>query len=292
MKQSFLFKGIVPICVLSLAGIAGAATGDPYISEMLIERPGADKPDEFIELRTATGNETIAADTYLVFLEGDDTSTSPGQVDGCFPLGGLETGSNGYLVFMQYSHAYSIDPDATVYTGNPTGFQNIPGFFSDMIVDQVIEPASCTAMIVRTSTPPTTSTDIDSDDDGVIDISGWTIIDSVGMLDDGTNDIAYGAINFRASAGGISSTGPFVTIPHPTNDEIGYIARIPGAAIDSVSPSDWVASITEAMTGSAPTWTLPVGHTEPSTFEGVVVSDHIGAANSSLPVELDMFLVE
>jgi hypothetical protein len=57
--------------------------------------------------------------------------------------------------------------------------------------------------LIQTTNALVLGADIDSDNDAVPDgvFTNWTVLDSVGVLDnDGLGDIAYGAINFRRDA--------------------------------------------------------------------------------------------
>ena len=132
--------------------------------------------------------------------------------------------------------------------------------------------------MIQSATAPAIGSDIDADDNGVPDgpvYAGWTILDSVGILDaDGLGDIAYGAINFRRNPAATAS-GVIVSISF-NPDYVGRTGNTTGSAA-----SDWVAS--SSLGGTAPNWTLgSSANTAPSSLAGAALN-HIGGPNFGAP---------
>lgn len=111
--------------------------------------------------------------------------------------------------------------------------------------------------------------------DGVF--SGWTVYDSVGVLDDNTDviDRAYGAINFINGDGlGESATGEIVQTGAGGD---GYTANYVGRVGDSTgsTAADWVGA---DLDGTPPNLSLAgLDVTHPSL--GNAPLDHIGSSN-------------
>src|ERR1041385_4297915 len=75
----------------------GSGTAQPavYLNEILFDPPGADSPNEYVELR-GTPNFTLPAGTYFVAVEGD-ASGNPGAIQNYFDLSGRTIGGNGEI---------------------------------------------------------------------------------------------------------------------------------------------------------------------------------------------------
>ncbi|PIA81081.1 hypothetical protein BFR04_15385 [Gaetbulibacter sp. 4G1] len=250
-----------------------------YINEIFISPPGTDAPNEYIEIRGAA-NATIGAGTYLVGIDGDgDDGNSPGDIESdIMDLSGLTLGSNGYLVLLATGHPYTVDPDATVVLD---------------LNDGNLEDQTHTYLLIQSATAPSSSDDIDSDDDGTPDgavYAGWTVLDGISFADDdGTlphDEFAYANVIFAEDA--IVTTG---TLKFPagatviqTTTQYDYAARI-GNSTGSVvtndeSTSDWVGG--DIPSGNVPNWVLSstTNRSTPNSFAGSELN-HIGSANPS-----------
>jgi Domain of unknown function (DUF4347)/Bacterial pre-peptidase C-terminal domain len=259
-----------------------------FINEILFNSPGTDSPNEYIELR-GTPSTTLPSGTYLVAIDGD--SGVAGMIDNIFNLSGQTFGSNGFLVLLQKGNTYSVNPSASVLTntGSGSGWGNgATSSINHRGAD--LENGSNSFLLIQTATAPNIGDDIDSNDDGTPDgavYSGWTVLDSVAILDGGITDTAYGSIVFRNSAsGGLIQTGAVVVNNSfsfgQTANYVGRSGNTTGSTI-----SDWVASV---IVGSAPNWALGAGsNTSPSSLAGRALN-HIGAANFSpnTPPVLDL----
>ena len=270
------------------------------ISEIMVNPSGSDSPFEFIEIRGDAGA-TIAADTYLIQVEGD-SADNPGDVEsngsasngctvnndgttpcpqgGIIDLSGITLGSNGYLVILTTGNDYTINPDAA------TLFD---------VTDGDLEGQSHSFLLVNTNGngTPTSSDDIDADDDGEIDTaytSIWTFIDGVAFIDDdaSTGEIAYADVIFAESAAVANLLHPATATVISTSTQYDYAARIGNstgslvsndASIDAV---DWVAGDVPSDTSSPRVWTIGSNssavRSHPESWEGSELN-HIGGPN-------------
>ncbi|MBK9215520.1 MAG: beta-propeller fold lactonase family protein [Chloracidobacterium sp.] len=243
--------------------------GPDFINEVLFNPPGADGPNEYVEIRSIP-NRTIPAGTYLVGIEGD--SGNPGDVQTIFDLSGLTIGSNGYLTIRQMNNTYTVDGASTSIVGTGTGFTGAAGFAADSGTD--IENSSASFLLITTSTAPTLTDDIDPDNDGVADgviYAGWVIRDpGVGVVDAAT-DSAYSPVVYSTSPTFVGSAGRDVVV---TTTAMGYVGR-QGTAQGNSSASDWYAG---ALGGTAPNWTMNAGDSYPAGYGGQALN-HIGSLN-------------
>ena len=270
------------------------------ISEIMVNPSGSDSPFEFIEIRGDAGA-TIAADTYLIQVEGD-SADNPGDVEsngnasngctvnndgttpcpqgGIIDLSGITLGSNGYLVILTTGNDYTINPDAT------TLFD---------VTDGDLEGQSHSFLLVNTNGngAPTSSDDIDANDDGEIDTaytSIWTFIDGVAFIDDdaSTGEIAYADVIFAESAAVPNLLHPATATVISTSTQYDYAARIGNstgslvsndASIDAV---DWVGGDVPSNTSSPRVWTIGSNssavRSHPESWEGSELN-HIGGPN-------------
>lgn len=271
------------------------------ISEIMVNPSGTDSPYEFIELRGDPGV-TIAADTYLIQVEGD--SSDPGDIEsngdasngctvnndgvtpcpqgGIIDLSGVTLGSNGYLVILTTGHDYTVNPNATILFD---------------VTDGDLEGQSHSFLLVNTNGngAPSSSDDIDDDNDGEIDVaftSIWTILDGVSFIDDdaSTGEGAYGNIIFAESAAVADLLFPSSSTVISTSTQYDYAARIGNstgsvanddASIDAV---DWVGGDVPSSMTSPRLWLLGSNsssvRTHPESWEGSELN-HIGGPNPS-----------
>jgi uncharacterized repeat protein (TIGR01451 family) len=229
-------------------GGAGPAS-DLFINEIVYNPPGADGPNEYIEFRGAP-SAVIPAGTYLVEIEGD--AAGAGTVDRVFDLSGRTLGSNGYMVFLQQNNTYVVDPMATVATATGTGWTGLGGA-NDM------ENGTVSFLLINAPAAPTITTDVDADNDGVLDGVGatWTIVDSLAGTDGGGADFMYGN--------------------RPCGEPLPFtpagFARI-GESTGSTS-TDWVCAV---IAGTPPDLVLSSTLVAPIEFADRAL-DHIGSFN-------------
>jgi Dockerin type I domain len=196
-----------------LALMASSAAAQLYINEIFFDPGGkfADTENEYIELR-GTPNMSLA-NTYLIFLENEDTAThdgTTGQIDNIFDLSSQSLGSNGFLSLRQNGNRYpNPAPGATDLVndgpGAGVGWGSGPTSSigaSDVGGDGVIENRGFTAMLINKGTGPTPTLGMALDGNvnndnaelvGGMDPTphdgldyptgqpGWTIFDSIGV---------------------------------------------------------------------------------------------------------------
>ncbi|ACC79090.1 beta strand repeat-containing protein [Nostoc punctiforme] len=261
------------------------------INEIFFDPPSTDGPREYIELRGTPG-ETLAPGTYLVGIEGDSGSPNPGNVQDIFDLSGKQFGSNGLLVLLQKGNPYVnvVNPNANIVTNAGTGAGWGSGASSSIghtgqtgATD--IENNSVSFFLIQTTTAPTLSNDIDSNDDGIVDpavYSKWTVLDSVSVLDGtSTTDRAYSSIVFRKGSNGGSVPANATVVD--TSFIAGYVGRS-GNTTGSTA-SDWVASA--ITTGTAPNFALATApNTSPGNFAEQPLN-HIGNTNFAPPANIN-----
>lgn len=251
------------------------------LNELLLNPPGTDAPNEFVELR-GTPNQVLPAGTYLVAVEGD-AGGNPGTIQNVFDLSGRTIGGNGFLVLAQKSSSYTPNAGATVLVNSGSG----AGWGNDASSSvghrgeggqTDLENPSLTFFLVQSAGVIGTGNDIDADNNGLPDgpvFAGWAVLDSVGVLDsDGAGDFAYGAINFRRSGSpgnGATASGVIVSVDVTPS----YLGRA-GNTVGSTAAA-WVAS--DNLGGTAPSWTLGLTtNTTPTGMAGAALN-HLGAPN-------------
>ena len=283
---------------LGLAASLGlSASAQVWINEVLPNAPGADTGNEFFELR-GPPNLSLSG-YYLLSLEGSGT-TGRGDINQFFDLGAFALGANGYLLAVQAGSPYTAtDPEATVMantvaTGwgraNEGGVGSSVGHYSDG-TQQDLENGSTTLLLVQIGSglAPTNTLDLDANDDGLLELpAGWTVVDSVGIMD-GSDAAAtaysYGAITFRAPDPngnylGTSAYGSIIDIPGPLTTTAGtfHVAR-QGETTGSTA-KDWVGSIVNG-TAASPLNFYFYSSSDPS-YTGMNVSDMApGSTNAS-----------
>ncbi len=150
---------------------AGARDADVVINEIRIDQPSGDF-DEYFELKGAADT-SLDGLTYLVL--GDSSSGVGGVIEAVVDLNGHIIGVGGYFVVAEESFTLGV-ADYTTYLNFENGdnvthllVQDFTGFDGD---------------------------DLDTDDDGVLDVTPWTaVIDAIGLVETvGTGEAYYGAV--------------------------------------------------------------------------------------------------
>ena len=289
-EKNNMKKIILPTlsAALSLVNLS-SANAQIYINEIFFNPPSSDAPNEYIELRGTPGL-TVGAGNYLLFLEGDATASTvagarPGDIHGLFDLSSKTFGSNGYMVLRQNSSPYTVNGNASTYTGTSAGWGGL-GFNSSATGAGDIENPSFTAMIVNIGSgiAPIWGSQLDANNDGNLELpTGWSILDSIGVGDTGTTDRLYGAVNFSGAASGtVTSNGGL--LQYLNFSEVEYLARVgestgntlldwavadigfnaPGTIVDSIVNGP------DSTSGVQESWNLA---------PGVRIVDTLGSAN-------------
>ncbi|MCH7813295.1 MAG: PEP-CTERM sorting domain-containing protein [Planctomycetes bacterium] len=206
------FAGL--LCLIVAPTVSGGVIA-PIINEWVANHTGTDT-NEYVEI-LGDPNTDYSAWTILE-IEGD--SSAPGTIDDYAGISGAvgTTDANGIFV--------------TAFSTN--GLEN----------------GSMTLLLVKDFAPINpfgTGDDIDTDDDGVIDTTFWSLMsDSVGVNDGGAGDFTYGEVELVAFFDGLSfSPGGASRIPNGTDtDSVSDwrrnafngegIAGLPGGALDPV----------------------------------------------------------
>jgi hypothetical protein len=185
---------LLPVGLAAL--LCGAARAQFALTEVFVNPPGTDQGQEAVEIQGAAS--ASLAGYFLLVIEGDGTSA--GVLDVRQDLGALSTGSNGLLLIR--------DVPATVINPAPDPATSIATF--DWTPD--LENGSNT-YVLGFGTPPAAGTDLDSDNDGTLDVgalAGFTVVDAVAILEnDGPANVGY------ADDFGFFTAGPFDGVVNP-----------------------------------------------------------------------------
>jgi hypothetical protein len=172
----------------ALATQFGGTDGNPIIliNEIRIDQGGSDN-DEYFELLSIPSNASLDGLTYIVI--GDVSSSSPtsGTIESVTDLQGLVTGGNG--LFLAGESTMTIGtPDAVV----SLNFEN-----SDNVTHLLVDGFTGAS-----------GDDLDTDDDGVLDVTPWTsVIDAVSLVES-TDSASTGFNFFYAGSLGFNDVGP------------------------------------------------------------------------------------
>ncbi len=178
MRGFHSFPGLAGLLVVALAWSSGGLVkGDIIINEIFIDAPGTDNGQEFFELRSTNNDQVSLSGLTFLAIEGD--GTNPGSIDFAFNLSALSTGTNGLFLWRDSATVLQPAPDAGTSV-----------FVGDFNPD--IENGSNTFLLVSNFTG-TVGTDLDTNNDGVLDTSPWSsIVDAMGLREnDGANNVVY-----------------------------------------------------------------------------------------------------
>jgi len=186
MKQMCMLAALAATTCL-----AGAALGQVKFNEALINVPGgADQGSEFFELISDSPNYAMDGLAILV-IEGDSPASGLGRIDAVLNLTGKSTGANRLFLWRDTAQALvpAADAETTVY---------VQDFNPD------IENGSNTYVLVEGFTG-TVGSDIDANDDGIVDATFWTrVLDCVGYIDNG--NISTTGKQYATQLGGVDIT--------------------------------------------------------------------------------------
>jgi hypothetical protein len=183
--------------IAALSSFAGTSQAAIVLNELFINPPGTDGGQEFIELRSTTGGTEAMTGLTLLMIEGD--GTTPGLIDQALSLNAFSTGTNGLFLWR--------DATSTIDTSSAAGVQG-PATATNIVVADFnpdIENGSNTYMIVSGFTGALNN-DLDTNDDGVLDVTPWTsIVDAIGLVEnDGSANVSY-----AGAAGTFGPNGAF-----------------------------------------------------------------------------------
>lgn len=295
-------KRILP-SLLALAVLDGAASAQVWINEVLTNPNGSDTGNEYFELRGAP-NASLSG-YYLLSVEGGGT-TGRGDINQFLDLGGFSIGSNGYLFGRQNSSPYTATtPGATVIQNTSgtgwglTGASTIGHSGDGTQVD--LENGSTTILLINRGSgdAPALTLDLDADDNGVLDLlpTGWSIVDSVGIIDgaatQAATDFTYASVTLRVggTATGSSLTGTVVDVPGtpPTTAGAMYVGR-KGESTGSTA-DDWFGAILNGA--AADPLNIAFASTSDPFYQGMKLPDMVfgGANPAAVPEPATMGLL-
>jgi|GEM_PF-3689457 len=175
------------VSLLSILFVTGSllARAQVLINELLVNPMGTDDDREFIELRNVNGP---GAATNLALVQINGNGSNAGIVDEVWRLDALHFGVNGLLLL---GHNYNIAPRGGSWANLVSPFTvcgDPPGFATNDLAN-----SSCTWLVVSNCSPTLIpGTDLDTNNDGVLDLQPWSnILDSVGWTDGDTGDRVY-----------------------------------------------------------------------------------------------------
>ncbi len=206
-------------------------------AEIRVDQPGADV-DEYIEVVAAPGT---SLEGVAVVVLGDGAGGVGGTVETVLAFGSTTTDSNGVAVLG----------NASLSLGSPA----YPGRFN-------LENGQNSTFLLVHGFTGNVADDLDTDDDGVLDVTPWnTILDSVSVIQ--TTDVP---------AAGVFYYGAVVVGPEETVDGLTYMPGQVWACSDS---GEWNIGVYDpASVDPAPTDT--VGVVNPECGSGTCEGDFNG----------------
>ena len=159
----------------------------------------------------------------------------------------------------------------TIDTGITIGTTNAAGYWTTGFQSNLLENGSITLLLVEDFTG-SVGQDLDTNNDGVLDVTPWTqIVDSVATSDGGGSDHVYGAVDLPPGFDGVGF-------------QPGGASRIPNG-VDTDSVSDWVRNDFHGFglpgfSGSPDLGEAENTHNAPNSVI-TVISDPIGICGDS-----------
>lgn len=181
-NKALMQAAIAAVAVVYFASGAQAAI---LINEMLINAPGGDDGQEFVELISDTGGVESLDGMSIVTIEGD--ASGAGQIDRFFTFDNTHsTGTNGLFLLRDTSKVLDPAPDAGTTVLVEPATQTL--FTND------IENGTQTFALV-TGFTGSIGDDLDTDNNGTVDVAlPWTTtIQAFAWTDGDGTDFMYGA---------------------------------------------------------------------------------------------------
>ncbi len=187
MRSSSMRFFFFLLLAVGLVAFAGNALAQIQINEVRTDNTGADT-DEYFELKGAPGT-SLNGYTYIVI--GDASGTTCGTIESVTPLDGFSIQADGYFAAVKSGDSPVLTGYDAVLTMN---FEN-----SDNV----------THMLVQGFTG-TNGEDLDTNDDGVLDITPWSSVsDCVALIGTGTVDCV--SVEYVYCSTQVGPDGTFVT---------------------------------------------------------------------------------
>jgi len=256
-----------------------------YISEVQYEPLfGNSDIDQYIELR-GEPNAPIPSGTYFATIESWGAYPGgPGYIHSLIDVSNLTFGSNGFLTILEAGNTYQVDPASTKLVGAGVAFSGLPNnrwTDASTLSDRLAHVSSSLSfLLIQTATKPIVGSDIDVDDNGVLDgpAASWTIQDAVAMMGyTPTPGWSYGRITYsQLTTNHKYAPGTLCTV----QERCGYVARIGSST--GYGLEDWVCggTVEDKVTPNSKYRFAygTFGDPRPLVYSGRSV-DHIGTYN-------------
>ncbi len=167
-------------CTVGVAVVfaAGAMAQSAWLNEILVNPPGSDDGQEFIELRTDEPGASLDGLTIVIVEADGGVSGNAGTIDAALDLSGFFTGDNGLFLWRDSGTVLQPPPEADTVV-------HVADFDPD------IENGG-NAYFLVTGFTGTVGVDYDADNDGTFDSIPWdTVVDAVEFPDDDTASPDY-----------------------------------------------------------------------------------------------------
>ena len=288
------------LLTITIMSIGTSLSAQLYINEIMVQPPNSSSSpkqdnEELIEIR-GVANSTIAANTYLIQVEGDETD--PGDIEsssnnagGIIDLSGKTIGSNGTLVILTTGHPYTISSETTQVLDVTDGNLEDPThtFFLINTNGNSVEDDGGTSR-----SAPHSNHDLDENNDGIIDTkftSAWTFMDGISIIDnDDSNEYGYAEVIFsKKPSNSTIYKSSTATLVDTSNQQFRYFARIgnsTGYNAGEVADADWVGGTINSgdnpNLSSSDYWSFGSNSSGiralPEAWEGYELN-HLGAPN-------------
>ena len=254
-----------------------ASVTQPLLNEIFVDAPGADDNREYIEIIAPP----LQSLTNVWLLEIEGSGANAGTVDNSQDLSSLQAGANGLVLlgedYPTLGSPWSgiIDPATTL--GDLT---NVP-----------LENGGITFLLVEGFTG-STGDDLDTNNDGVLDLEPWSIVwDGIGWIDSAADHVYTSAVIQQPGAPDAVTRipGDFQAI----NEQAWYSGEIIGEGISVIYGDDQSANapVDAVITPGATNFGQFVGDIAPFEFQlfnAVASSGDINSIQTSDDDSLDL----
>ena len=202
------------------------------LSEVKVNPPGMDEPNEFVELRGPPG--MLLRQVYLLAVNGD-RGDDPGVVTMVVDLTGVALGSSGLLVVTAGAHPYSIPSEST--TTIATSRLDAPG--------GALGNGSVSILLISSPEPILEGADLDEGNNGVLEElpKGAMLLDAVGWNDGDSGDVVFGGVLLAQSSGTPDAATRYSYDNTPRSAAAWFNGDLAGMNSDSLAYDDENVSV-------------------------------------------------